>query len=277
MSHHEDRYTRLNNELYGKHAVQLNFKIQGEGKPLLLIHGLFGSLDNLGGLAKVLAEHYQVYQIDLPNHGQSPRSESVDYVSQATAVKEFLDQQKLEKVTVVGHSMGGKVAMMLAQLYPDYLEDLVVMDIAPVEYKVRRHDSVLAGLNASMAQPILSRKEAEAKLAEHIVEPGVRQFLLKSLAKTEDGTFDWRFNVPTLEARYADITGWQEHAIFEGDTLFLKGANSDYISAEHREDIERQFPRAKAHVIANTGHWLHAEKPDTVARVITRFLTNSER
>ncbi|WP_325892121.1 alpha/beta fold hydrolase [Grimontia sp. NTOU-MAR1] len=257
--------------------MQLNFKIQGEGSPLLLIHGLFGSLDNLGGLAKVLAEHYQVYQIDLPNHGQSPRSANVDYVSQATAVKDFLDQQKLEKVSVVGHSMGGKVAMMLAQLHPDHLEDLVVMDIAPVEYKVRRHDAVLAGLNASMAQPILSRKDAEAALAEHILEPGVRQFLLKSLAKQENGTFDWRFNVPTLETHYLDITGWPEQGVFEGETLFLKGANSDYIAAEHRADIERQFPRAKAHVIANTGHWLHAEKPATVARVITRFLTNSER
>lgn len=257
--------------------MQLNYKIQGQGQPLLLIHGLFGSLDNLGGLAKVLAKYYQVYQIDLPNHGLSPRTEHVDYVSQATAVKEFMDQQKLEKVSVVGHSMGGKVAMMLAQLYPEYMADLVVMDIAPVDYKVRRHDAVLAGLNASMAQPILSRKDAEARLAEHIVEPGVRQFLLKSLAKQEDGTFGWRFNVHALETHYQDITGWPEKGVFEGNTLFLKGADSDYISTEHREAIERQFPRAKAHVIANTGHWLHAEKPETVARVITRFLTHPER
>ncbi|PKF50515.1 alpha/beta fold hydrolase [Enterovibrio nigricans] len=255
----------------------LNFKIQGNGEPLLLIHGLFGSLDNLGGLARVLAEQYKVYQIDLPNHGLSPRSLNVDYVSQAAAVMAFLDQQDLTCVSVVGHSMGGKVAMMLATQYPDRIKQLVVMDIAPVSYQVRRHDNVFAGLNASKQLPLRSRKEAEAKLAEHIVDPGVRQFLLKSLARQEDGTFDWRFNVDTLEANYEDITGWTKLDQFGGSTLFLKGSESDYISAEHRGEIEAQFPNAKAHVVANTGHWLHAEKPETVARVITRFLTKSVR
>ncbi|MDD1782350.1 alpha/beta fold hydrolase [Enterovibrio sp. ZSDZ35] len=255
----------------------LNFKIQGEGEPLLLIHGLFGSLDNLGGLARVLAEHYKVYQIDLPNHGLSPRSLNVDYASQADAVLAFLDQQDLNCISVVGHSMGGKVAMMMATRYPERIKQLVVMDIAPVRYQVRRHDNVFSGLNASMQQPINSRKDAEAKLADHIVDPGVRQFLLKSLARQEDGTFDWRFNVDALEANYEDITGWTNVGQYPGNTLFLKGGESDYISAEHRDEIEAQFPNAKAHVVANTGHWLHAEKPETVARVITRFLTKSER
>lgn len=257
--------------------MQLNYKIQGEGQPLLLIHGLFGSLDNLGGLAKVLSEHYKVYQIDLPNHGLSPRSDSVDYLSQATAVQDFLTQQALDCVSVIGHSMGGKVAMMLAQLNPQLVKDLVVMDIAPVAYHVRRHDHVFAGLNASKAETMTSRKQAEAILATQIADAGVRQFLLKSLARNDDGTFGWRFNVAALETHYADITGWHEHGRFMGKTLFLKGGDSDYISAEHREAIERQFPNVKAHVVANTGHWLHAEKPEAVARVITRFLTNSER
>ncbi|WP_028024974.1 alpha/beta fold hydrolase [Enterovibrio calviensis] len=255
----------------------LNYKIQGEGRPLLLIHGLFGSLDNLGGLARVLSEHYKVYQIDLPNHGQSPRSQNVDYISQANAVKDFMTQQGLESTSVVGHSMGGKVAMMLAISHPKMIDQLVVMDIAPVAYQERRHDAVLEGLNASMKSPITNRKIAEAILAEHIQEPGVRQFLLKSLAKQENGEFAWRFNVDVLERNYDDITGWPANGHYDGDTLFLKGADSDYISAAHREEIERQFPQAKAHVIANTGHWLHAEKPDTVSRVITRFLTKSER
>ncbi|MDD1792948.1 alpha/beta fold hydrolase [Enterovibrio sp. ZSDZ42] len=255
----------------------LNYKIQGEGRPLLLIHGLFGSLDNLGGLARVLAEHYTVYQVDLPNHGQSPRSQSVDYISQANAVKDFMTQQGLDRASVVGHSMGGKVAMMLAISHPEMIDQLVVMDIAPVAYQERRHDAVLAGLNASMRSPITSRKAAEAILSDHILEPGVRQFLLKSLAKQDNGEFEWRFNVDALERNYDDITGWPASGHYHGDTLFLKGADSDYISAAHREEIERQFPQAKAHVIANTGHWLHAEKPDAVARVITRFLTKSER
>ncbi|MEZ8145451.1 esterase [Enterovibrio norvegicus] len=255
----------------------LNFKIQGEGQPLLLIHGLFGSLDNLGGLARVLADHYKVYQIDLPNHGQSPRSDDVTYPSQASAVKDFITQQGLNHVSVVGHSMGGKVAMAFAMANPDLVDQLVVMDIAPVQYRVRRHDAVLAGLNATMQTPIANRKEAEQTLSQHVKEPGVRQFLLKSLAKQDDGLFNWRFNVAALEANYDDITDWPLNGVFDKKTLFLKGADSDYIAAEHRDSIERQFPQAKAHVVAGTGHWLHAEKPDTVARVITRFLTKSER
>lgn len=277
LSNRKDRYTgaiRYNQEQF---PVHLNYKIQGEGQPLVLIHGLFGSLDNLGGLAKVLAEHYTVYQIDLPNHGLSDRIDNVDYLSQADAVNTFLDQQSLNEVTLIGHSMGGKVAMMLAQRHPEKVKSLVVMDIAPVAYQVRRHDDVFAGLNASANQPIQNRKEAESILAEHIEEPGVRQFLLKSLAKTDDGTFDWRFNIKALEAGYLDITGWPEAGVYSGPTLFLKGGNSDYIDTPHRTAIERQFPKAKAHVVANTGHWLHAEKPETVARVIIRFLTNSER
>lgn len=243
----------------------------------MLIHGLFGSLDNLGGLARVLADHYKVYQIDLPNHGQSPRSDDVTYPSQASAVKDFITQQGLNHVSVVGHSMGGKVAMAFAMANPDLVDQLVVMDIAPVQYRVRRHDAVLAGLNATMQTPIANRKEAEQTLSQHVKEPGVRQFLLKSLAKQDDGHFNWRFNVAALEANYDDITDWPLNGVFDKKTLFLKGADSDYIAAEHRDSIERQFPQAKAHVVAGTGHWLHAEKPDTVARVITRFLTKSER
>ncbi|ATF08986.1 alpha/beta fold hydrolase [Candidatus Enterovibrio altilux] len=252
----------------------LNFTVQGAGQPLLLIHGLFGSLSNLNILARALAKYYQVYRIDLPNHGQSPHSNTVNYVAQAIAVKDFIDQQGLKYISIVGHSMGGKVAMALAITYKDLVDKLVVMDIAPVKYNIRHHDTILAGLSATKKSRIRSRKEAEITLFQYIHDPNIRQFLLKSLAKQYDGSFNWRFNVDVFEAHYDDIIDWPLGSIFTNNTLFLKGANSDYISAEYYKSIKSQFPQAKVHVVANTSHWLHTEKPDIVARIITRFLIN---
>lgn len=255
----------------------LNVKSSGKGNPLILIHGLFGSLDNLGGLAKGLSEHFTVYQIDLPNHGQSPHNDDVSYESQANSVYRLLESLELPRVILVGHSMGGKVAMRVAQRWPERVEQLIVMDMAPVDYQTRRHDNVFAGLHASMKETLTSRKHAQTILSEHIVDPGVIQFLLKSLYRKDDGTYAWRFNTKALFDGYRDIIGWENCGIFTNPTLFIKGQNSDYITSEHRDAIGLQFPNAKAHMVANTGHWLHAEKPDTVARVIERFLITQER
>lgn len=255
----------------------LNYKIQGDGEPVLLIHGLFGSLDNLGALANQLAKNHKVYQIDLPNHGLSPHLAHVDYLFQSEAVKEFIVQQGLSAVDVIGHSMGGKVAMMLAINHPDVVTSLVVMDIAPVNYPIRRHDTIFAALNACENAKISSRNAADIKLAEYIDTLGVRQFLLKSFAKGGDGYLQWRFNVTVLEQNYAAIMAWPATGDFQGKTLFIKGADSDYISPQYRPQITQQFPHAKLHIVANAGHWLHAEKPDTVARVISRFLARASR
>lgn len=251
----------------------LNYKIQGEGSPVLLIHGLFGNLDNLGALAKLLANQYKVYQIDLPNHGLSPRSDHVDYLFQANTVQEFITQQQLTQVCVIGHSMGGKVAMTLAINNPNLVTDLVVLDIAPVKYHIHRHDVIFNALNACQNAQLSTRTEADAKLAKYIDSLGVRQFLLKAFSKRADGTLEWRFNLKVLEKNYSDIIGWSQNGTFEGKTLFIKGANSDYIIPDYRLQITEQFTLSKLHVVANTGHWLHAEKPDIVARVICHFLS----
>ncbi|RXJ74735.1 alpha/beta hydrolase [Veronia nyctiphanis] len=254
--------------------MYLNFKVQGSGQPVLLIHGLFGDLANLGGIARALAEYYQVFQVDLPNHGQSPHDSDVSYVNQSDAIVAFLNAQNISKVTVIGHSMGGKVAMALALRFPALVEQLIVMDIAPVTYQKRMHDSVFQGLIATESTHLTSRKDAQDILAQHIDDPGVIQFLLKSFAKQDQGNFGFRFNINNLFNGYQEIMSWHLEGEYCGNTLFLKGGESPYIKAEHKEDIERLFPNAKAHVISNTGHWLHAEKPDTVSRVIKRFLGN---
>ncbi|MFD2180115.1 alpha/beta fold hydrolase [Veronia pacifica] len=252
----------------------LNFKVQGTGQPVLLIHGLFGDLGNLGGIARELAKTFQVFQIDLPNHGLSPHDPDVSYQHQSEIVVQFLAQQKISKVTVIGHSMGGKVGMAVALRYSELVEQLIVIDIAPIAYTHNMHEAVFRGLNAARNEVLSSRKDAQDILQNYIVDPGIIQFLMKSLAKTSQGDFTFRFNIENLEQGYAEIMGWSIDAVYNGNTLFLKGGDSPYITQQHKANIEKAFPNAKAHVIANTGHWLHAEKPETVSRVINRFLQN---
>lgn len=251
----------------------LNFKEQGQGAPVVLIHGLFGSLDNLGLLARPLSEQWRVISIDLRNHGASFHSEEMSYSQQAADVLALLDHLGLSQVAILGHSMGGKVAMQVAKQAPTRVSKLVVADIAPVAYPHARHKNVFAGLNATLANPPQSRSEAETILAQHIEIPGVRQFLLKSFAKSDTG-WGWRFNVPALEHNYAHIMGWPDSETrFEGPTLFIKGGDSDYVLPEYTQTVMAQFPAAKARVIAGTGHWLHAEKPVLFNKLVVDFLS----
>lgn len=251
----------------------LNFKEQGQGPAVMLIHGLFGSLDNLGLLARALGEQCRVISVDLRNHGTSFHSDEMSYPQQAADVLALLDALALDQVSLVGHSMGGKVAMQLAKQAPTRVGKLVVADIAPVTYPHARHQNVFAGLNATLRQPVQSRSEAEALLAQYVEIPGVRQFLLKSFAKGESG-WGWRFNVPALERNYANIMGWpDDQTRFEGPAFFIKGGDSDYMQPPHTETVMAQFPAAKARVIAGTGHWLHAEKPVLFNKLVVDFLS----
>ncbi|UTM58253.1 alpha/beta fold hydrolase [Photobacterium sp. CCB-ST2H9] len=251
--------------------MNLHYQIQGQGQTVVLIHGLFGSADNLGILARSLKDTCQVISVDLRNHGRSPHSEHFTYQEMAQDVLDVLNQLDIENFTVIGHSMGGKVAMTMAALAAERIKSLIVLDMAPVAYHVHRHENVFAGLQAVNNQTVTSRKDAEHYLALHVEEAGVRQFLLKSLYKADEG-FRWRFHVEALIANYSTIMGWETISPFTGPTLFIKGQNSEYIQPEHREAIMGQFPNAKAHMVTNTGHWLHAEKPETVNRIILNFL-----
>ncbi|WP_429056017.1 alpha/beta fold hydrolase [Aeromonas jandaei] len=251
----------------------MNFKEQGQGPAVILIHGLFGSLDNLGLLARALSEHYRVISVDLRNHGTSFRSDDMSYPAQAADILALMDHLGLDQAAIVGHSMGGKVGMQLAKLAPARVSQLVVADMAPVAYPHSRHQNVFAGLNATLAARPQSRSDAERILAEHIEIAGVRQFLLKSFAKGDDG-WQWRFNVPALEENYANIMGWPEdERCFEGPVLFIKGGDSDYMQPQYSEAALAQFPAAKVRVIAGTGHWLHAEKPMLFNKLVVDFLS----
>ena len=254
-----------------KMSVQLNYKLEGEGHTIVLIHGLFGNLDNLGLLARDLRTDHQVLSIDLRNHGVSPHSGTHNYRSMAEDVAQLLASLNISNPIVIGHSMGGKVAMALTELTD--IDKLIVLDMAPVAYTQNRHDNVLAGLNAVIKEQPTSRSEALEVLARHIEIDGVRQFLTKSLYKNEHGIMVWRFNVASLEANYANIIGWEPIEKTSVKTLLIKGGNSDYLMPEHQPMVQQQFSNVKAHVIANTGHWLHAEKPKEVLRAIRKFLS----
>lgn len=238
--------------------------------PIILLHGLFGTLDNLGRLARSLSEQHQIIKVDLRNHGLSPHDQQMTYSAMAQDLLMLLDDLLLDKVIIIGHSMGGKAAMALAALAPERIEQLVVIDIAPVAYDVRRHDKIFAALQAVSNAGMTQRQQAAQLMREYLDEEGVIQFLLKSF---QAGI--WCFNLPALMEQYEHIIGWQESVPCLKPTLFIRGGLSPYIQDQYRTDIVRQFPHARAYVVAGTGHWVHAEKPDAVLRAIRRFLSET--
>ncbi len=263
-------------------SVELNHRITGEGAPLILLHGLFGSLENLGGIARRLQDDWQIHALDQRNHGSSPHTETMDYPAMASDVIAYMDRQGIEKACILGHSMGGKVAMQVALQAPARVERVIVADIAPVSYKPR-HDAILEGLKSIDLNAVASRQDADQRLAEQVDALATRQFLLKNLERVprdeqlEGGPlFRWRLNLPVIDACYGNLSQAPEgDGPYQGPVLFLKGADSAYIQEKHRESIQQLFPAAELRVIQDTGHWLHAEKPDTFAALCRRFLAGN--
>lgn len=249
----------------------LNHVIRGEGEPILLIHGLFGSLENLNMVAKDLANDYQVISVDVRNHGSSFHHQSMNYEAMANDIVRLVEQLNLKKCHFLGHSMGGKIAMQCALTKPELVNKLIVADIAPVEYP-QHHNEIIAGLLAIDLTQVKNRQDADKQLATYVVEPGVRQFLLKNLAKTESG-FIWKANIKNIANDYSQVVkAYQGSAQFTGPTLFIKGGNSNYILAEHKEIIGQLFPNSKAKIIQGAGHWLHAEKTVAFNKIVKDFL-----
>lgn len=249
------------------------YKKQGQGEPLVLIHGLFGSNENLGSLARLFAEHFTVYSIDLPNHGRSSHSESTDLNQMVNEVCEWLDLIGVDSTHILGHSLGGKVAMEIALGHPQRVKRLIVMDIAPVHYE-SQHNDVFDGLLAIDVDNIDSRADAEKTLKSYVEETAIRSFLLKNLARETGGGFSWRMNLSAIHQGYSQLIKENTNdTVFDGETLFIKGGNSDYIKEEYRDEIVKRFPKTNLKVVANTGHWLHAEKPDIVAKLAIKFLS----
>lgn len=259
------------------HAEQLNYKQLGEGKHVLLIHGLFGSLENLNMVAKSLSQHYCVTSIDVRNHGNSFHKQNMDYQVLAQDVISLLDKLSIKRCHVLGHSMGGKIAMKVALSFPERVNKLIIADIAPVKYPAH-HLTIIKGLQAIDLTQVFKRKDADIQLAKYVTDASVRPFLLRNIVINEQGKFQFKCNLDNIEQGYQQIMqSITSHSDlkFTGDTLFIKGANSDYILPEHQHEISLLFPNAKAKIIQGAGHWLHAEKTVAFNKIVEGFLSQN--
>lgn len=249
----------------------LHTDITGQGEPLVLIHGLFGSYENLGVIARSLQDKFKIINLDLRNHGRSGHSDQMSYPLMATDVLETLDALGLSEVSVLGHSMGGKVAMQLALMAPLRVKKLILADISPVVNEPR-HAGILQAMQNINLTTLQDRRDADMQLSAEVTELGVRQFLLKNLIKEGD-RFNWRLNLPALVANYQQILAAPEAlGPYQGPVLFIKGGDSDYLLPAHQSTIQQLFPQAKAKVIQGAGHWLHAEKPAAFSKIVADFL-----
>lgn len=240
----------------------LHSKIIGNGKPLLILHGLFGMSDNWVTLGRRFAEKFEVHLIDLRNHGRSFHDDCMNYDVMSQDIWEYCQHHQLQSVTVLGHSMGGKAAMFLAIYHPQLVEKLIVADMAPKKYTNNRHQLIFKALKSVDFDLLKSRKEVEEKLSETLTDFGVLQFLVKNVYHQTAEKLAFRFNREVLEKNYQLINETlPPYSTFEKPTLFLKGQTSDYILAEDLPLIKAHFPQSEIATIPNTGHWLHAENP----------------
>jgi len=253
----------------------LHSRIVGEGKPLLILHGYFGMGDNWKSHAnKFAADGFQVHLIDQRNHGRSFHSDEFNYELLVEDLYDYINYHDLEKVNLIGHSMGGKTVMLFSTEHPELIEKMIVADISPREYPPHHHDIInaLQSIDFSIHN---SRKLVDAKLAERIPEVGIRQFLLKNTYWREKGVMDFRFNLTSLTENNIEVgQPLPSFTIFEGETLFLRGSKSGYIAKEDEPLISAHFPNSKIETIPNAGHWLHAENPTDFYKEAIGFIKN---
>ena len=253
--------------------MTLNFKKEGNAaESLIILHGLFGSLDNWMTFAKQMSKHFTVYLLDARNHGQSFHSDEFTYECMAKDVKNFMEAQSIEKAVILGHSMGGKTAMQFAFNYPQLVKKLIIADIAPKAYPIH-HDEIIKGLQSLDFNIIKSRTMADEKLTESIPNLAVRQFLLKNMYWIEKEHLAWRFNLEVIANKIENV-GVEIKAPFpfSEPTLFVRGERSNYVLDEDVIDMKSIFPNMKLETIKGSGHWIHAEQPNKFIKVIEAFL-----
>lgn len=253
--------------------MNLNYiKLGDNRQSFIILHGLFGNLDNWMTLGKRFSMHFSVYLVDARNHGRSPWHDRIDYPSMAQDIADFIRDKGLDKPHILGHSMGGKTAMQLALNQPDIINKLIVVDIAPDAYPVR-HQTIIEALKTVEQSNPSSRKEAEQILSRFIPEPPVIQFLAKNLYRTENGTYRWRFNLSAIDRYIVEISGpVSGKYIFDKPALFIRGEFSDYILPTHENNIKKFFPASKIVTIEKAGHWVHAEQPEIFFQTVMGFL-----
>ena len=246
------------------------------GKPLIILHGLFGQQGNWTAHAKALAEDFKVYGFDARNHGQSAHADTMSYPEMAEDIKETMDVLKILSANFIGHSMGGKIAMELALKYPGRVNKLIVVDIAPVKYESGPNEE-LSALQKIELDTLTKRKDADTALQAEVPNKAIRDFLLTNLQRNSEGVYQWRMNLPVITKDYSLLRSWSENvgeskAEFSGKTLFIKGGNSSYLLKDYIDQTLSFFPQAKVKVISDAGHWVHNEKPEKFFKTVVKFL-----
>jgi pimeloyl-ACP methyl ester carboxylesterase len=250
----------------------LHSTISGTGKPLLILHGYFGMSDNWKALGNKFSENYEVHLIDQRNHGRSFHSDEFDYELLVEDLYHYIKHYKLQNVYLLGHSMGGKVAMLFAVTYPDLVQKLLVADISP-RYYPPHHEYILEALNAVNFSIHNTRKKVEDVLSIYIQEPGIIQFMLKNVYRKTKDRLDFRFNLHALTIQNSEVgEALPSFSHFDKPTLFLKGEKSDYITSDDIHLIEAHFSNASIVAIKNAGHWLHAENAPQFYNEVIKFL-----
>jgi esterase len=258
--------------------MKLFYRKYGQGKPIIILHGLFGQCDNWQTQAKAFAEKgFEVYTVDQRNHGLSPHSDEFNYKVMSADLDELITDLGFNKAIVLGHSMGGKTVMQFAVDHPEKINKLVVADIAP-KYLPPHQQDVLAALQSVDFSIIKTRREVEELLSQHLTDFGTKQFLLKNVFWKTDTQLDWRFNlkaiVKNIDEIGAEITFTKVYTKEDFDTLFIRGERSDYILDSDIPDIRSYFPDAYFATIEGAGHWLHADKPKEFVAEVLRFIEN---
>lgn len=253
----------------------LHARIYGEdkpGTPLLVMHGLFGMSDNWGSFGREFGEKMPIHLIDLRNHGQSFHDDDMSLPAMVNDLEAYIQHHGLQEVDILGHSLGGKVAMQYAITKPTGIRKLIVVDIAPKAYPPH-HQKILEALTAVKIEELHNRKEVEEQLRQYLSETGVIQFLLKNVYIKEDRTLGWRFNLKTLTEKYTEfITVGVESGVYQGETLFLAGEKSNYILPEDYPMIKEMFPDSSVERVPNAGHWVQAENPKVFNEKVAQFI-----
>jgi esterase len=253
--------------------MRLHFHAQGQGPSLIILHGLFGSSDNWLPIARTLSGRFRVFAVDQRNHGRSPHSGEMNYRLMADDLAEFMDAQGLERASVLGHSMGGKTAMRLAQLHPARIEKLAVADMAPRAYPPA-HERIYKALLSLHPAAFRSRPDVGRVLASEIPDEALRLFLLKMLGRRADGTLFWQTGLRELHANSGHLrAALPETPAFQGPALFIRGEESDYVRDDDIPTIRRLFPQATIRTVMGAGHWLHVDAPDAFCRDLRAFLS----
>jgi pimeloyl-ACP methyl ester carboxylesterase len=252
--------------------MELHYKQTGDGFPLIILHGLFGMLDNWYTLGKKFGTNYNTYMVDQRNHGHSPHEYVFNYDVMAGDLLNFMDEQLIESAHIIGHSMGGKTAMTFAVKFPQRVQKLVVADISP-KYYPPHHQDVIEAIRSIRIDEIKSRSEADSVLKQFSLDEGTRQFLLKNLYHKEGNKFDWRFNFQAIEKQIEEVgKSLPDYYRFNNPALFIRGGNSRYVQDEDIDLIQLIFPKYELSTIEGAGHWLHAEKPEEFFTVVHKFL-----